>query len=708
MPRSRRCLRILAAVAVAAAATVVTAHVAALPAAAQSGAATLWGIDACDTAQDVVPGTVASLGQPEFIARYLSPNAPCSPYPALTSAEVSYAEAQGLGLMLIFDPGRFGSSNPGGAAEAQQAIQAALALGAPAGTAIYRDVEHSDPITAAYIQSWYQTFAASGSGFVPGFYENSFGGPFACASNPDGSTNSQPCSNGPGGYCQAEASMPALATGVVLWDSEPETEYGNPNYVPSPANALPWNPYPLPCANTTVAWQYLESGGMSGSYPSLDVDVDEFLSSASSLLWDASTYTPLTPFRVCDTREGAGTPCSGATADNPVGQGSALNVQVAGITDPESGESVPAGARALVLNVTAIGATTYTYLTVYPTGASPPNASNLNLSPGATQANLVVVPPGSGGDISVFNDQGQVNVAIDVEGYFAAPTTAGAGIVGLFHPIPPLRICDSRPFTATACSGTPLGAGQWTKVTVSGCPPGNPACSPSVPADGTAAAIALNLTAVSGTSFTFLSATPPNATDSCPTGPPAFSNLNVNGGTNQPNRVIVPLGPQQDVCLYNSLGTINFILDLNGWFGNGSESARGTYYHPLAPVRLCDTRSKTGTECSGDRLHPQQTLSFSVAGDDGVAAAAPNSSTPMALVANVTAVNGTANTYLTAYPAGSGSPPNASDLNATPHQTIPNLVIVQLGGSGSAGGDAALYNASGTIDAVVDVEGWFE
>ena len=39
----------------------------------------------------------------------------------------------------------------------------------------------------------------------------------------------------------------------------------------------------------------------------------------------------------------------------------------------------------------------------------------------------------------------------------------------------------------------------------------------------------------------------------------------MNPQTNVPNRVIVPLGPEQDVCVYNSLGSINFILDVNGW-----------------------------------------------------------------------------------------------------------------------------------------------
>jgi hypothetical protein len=69
--------------------------------------------------------------------------------------------------------------------------------------------------------------------------------------------------------------------------------------------------------------------------------------------------------------------------------------------------------------------------------------------------------------------------------------------------------------------------------------------------------------------------------------------------------------------------------------------------------------------------------------------------------ANVTAVDGTAGTFFTLYPA-SGSPPVASDVNVAGGQNRPNLVIVGL-----SAGDVDLYNDLGTINAIVDVEGWF-
>jgi hypothetical protein len=418
----------------------------------------------------------------------------------------------------------------------------------------------------------------------------------------------------------------------------------------------------------------------------------------------AGAYTALQPFRVCDTRSGNSTACSGETL-TPDGT---LDVQVTGV-EGGSGQSVPSDAQSVVLNVTAISGSADTYLTVFPAGSLVPTTSNLNVGAISNQANLVVVALGSGGQVGIYNSLGYINVAVDVEGYFAAPTVTSS-IPGLFHPMSPLRICDTRRGAGTACSGTSadnlLDQNQWTKVVVSGCPTGDPACSAPVPSNGTAAAVALNLTAVNGSASTFLSVVPPNGSDACPTGAPSFSNLNVGASDNLPNRVIVPLGPEQDVCVYNSLGSINFILDLNGWFGTGAESSQGAAFYAVSPLRLCDTRG-TGivgysTECAGETLSPGESLPVPVAGVDGLPASG-GTAPPVALIANVTAVAGTSETYFTLYPA-SASQPLASDLNVNASQNCPNLVIVQL----SSSGDVDLYNSLGYINAILDVAGWFQ
>src|SRR4029077_14147449 len=128
-----------------------------------------------------------------------------------------------------------------------------------------------------------------------------------------------------------------------------------------------------------------------------------------------------------------------------------------------------------------------------------------------------------------------------------------------------------------------------------GLPGGVPLSTPDIPTNGTAAAAVFNLTATAGTAPTFLSVTVPNGSDACPTSAPSFSNLNASPGISLPNRVISNLGPNQDICLYSALGSINFIIDVGGWFGTASAPA-GAHFYSVQPTRICDTRSGQGTE----------------------------------------------------------------------------------------------------------------
>src|SRR5262249_52213276 len=69
----------------------------------------------------------------------------------------------------------------------------------------------------------------------------------------------------------------------------------------------------------------------------------------------------------------------------------------------------PANAVAVVLNLTAAGPTAGTYESVVPTPlVGTPAVSNLNLAAGQTRANLVTVPIGTSGQITVFNSAGSV------------------------------------------------------------------------------------------------------------------------------------------------------------------------------------------------------------------------------------------------------------------------------------------------------------
>ena len=441
--------------------------------------------------------------------------------------------------------------------------------------------------------------------------------------------------------------------------------------------------------------QVMTSLGMSGKSSSIEYT---FIAPGA--------YTAVTPYRVCDTR-----PAGHGIVSNQCDTGSnhtlgSKGVVTAQITTTTSGE-VPVGAQAVVVNVTAIEhSSTSTYVTAYPALGSIPFASNINLAGGKVESNLAIVQLSAGGAISIFNAAGSTDVIVDVQGYFATPS----GPAGEFHPMPPLRRCDSR--SSTGCLGSatgPLQGGKWRDVVLSGLPAGAAVDTPSIPSMGAAAAV-FNLTATGGTAPTFVSIAPALANHTCPGGQPAFSNVNPSAGIALPNRVISLLGPNEDVCIYNAVGSINFITDVNGWFGSGSAPA-GALFYSVPPTRMCDTRPSNTSECTNSPLIAPRPEPIDVAGV--VAVPAWNVHTPpLAVVANLTAIAGTASTFFTLYPSDDNPKPTASDLNPSAGEVIANLAITSLSQTSQSGvyaqGYVSLYNAAGDINAILDVAGWFQ
>ncbi|MEU6933775.1 FlgD immunoglobulin-like domain containing protein [Streptomyces sp. NPDC046374] len=114
-------------------------------------------------------------------------------------------------------------------------------------------------------------------------------------------------------------------------------------------------------------------------------------------------FHPLAPARLVDTRKALG----GRT----LGPAQSLMLPIAGIG------GVPAsGASAVVLNLTGTGATRSTYLAAT-TVPGTPKVSSVNLLPGRTVPNLVVVPVVDG-KLYLYNHAGSTDVIVDVFGYF--------------------------------------------------------------------------------------------------------------------------------------------------------------------------------------------------------------------------------------------------------------------------------------------------
>lgn len=123
----------------------------------------------------------------------------------------------------------------------------------------------------------------------------------------------------------------------------------------------------------------------------------------------AASFVPIAPTRILDTRPA---PENVGGFLGPLGIGQTHTFQVTGVA------GVPSNATAVMMNVTVDKTTGPSFLTVFPAGAPQPTASNLNWVANTTIPNLVTVKIGAGGQVSIFNQNGKVQVIADVAGYF--------------------------------------------------------------------------------------------------------------------------------------------------------------------------------------------------------------------------------------------------------------------------------------------------
>jgi hypothetical protein len=162
---------------------------------------------------------------------------------------------------------------------------------------------------------------------------------------------------------------------------------------------------------------------------------------------DGAVFHGVAPVRLLNTRE-----------QTPVAAGESRPLVVAGAG------VVPPTAQAVVLNVTALGATAGTNVRAYPKGAAVPGTSNLNLAPGQTVANQVVARVGQDGQVLLRNAAGSTQLVVDLAGWFGPSgdgwdiswpqcTTAGSTISrlpdgGAFAVV---GVNRGVPFTANEC-----------------------------------------------------------------------------------------------------------------------------------------------------------------------------------------------------------------------------------------------------------------
>ncbi len=381
----------------------------------------------------------------------------------------------------------------------------------------------------------------------------------------------------------------------------------------------------------------------------------------------ATSLVALSPARLADTRAGQAT-IDGAGPKGAVGAGQTITLAVAG-----RGGVPSTGAGAVVLNVTVVGAGVVTYLTVWPSGSPRPTASSLNAASPAAVPNLVTTRLGADGSVSIFNAAGSVHLVVDVAGYYPA--------VGTFVAINPARLADTRAGQSTIDGQGPKGAlgpqGE-TVVAVAG--------RAGLPASGVTA-VALNLTVDQASSMTYLTVWPSGTVR------PLASSLNPSSPSPIANAVVVPLGSDGAVRVFNANGQAHVIVDIAGYFVGGGG------FTPMSPTRLVDTRPAYGTVDGGGPkgiIGARQTMTFIVTGRGGIPATGVG-----AVVFNLTADAATTPTYFTAWPTGAARP-LASNLNPSSSAAVANLVVAKVG----LDGRVSVLNDNGAAHMIVDVAGW--
>jgi len=464
----------------------------------------------------------------------------------------------------------------------------------------------------------------------------------------------------------------------------------------------------FPISNYDVAWgdgsSTNEGNGathtyaQAGTYDVVVSAVDSHGHTASTTVQATvagSDYTPYGPVRLLDTRNGTGVSKAGAVAGK-----STVKLKVAGAGT--TGDVIPSGITAVVMNVTVVSPTKNGLLTVYPdessngNGETVPGTSNLNFAANQTVPNLVTVPVGPNGVVDFYNGSaGSTQVLADVVGYYQQQ--AGSQYVS----VPPDRILDTR--NGDGASGAvkgPIAAGGNVTINVSWVGSITIEDPSDVP---TVTAVAVNLTAIDGSANGVITAYPTGETL------PTASNVNYPATRNIANMAIVPVGANGEITFHNnSSGTVNLAADLYGYFTTTTGFPAATFtdtnsvfepsaYLPLStPYRWLDTRQGDGPLVGGNSYAYPFTDNQYI---DGV-------------VLNATVVAPTTNGVLTLYPEDPGSTiPTASNINFLAGQNTPNMAIVSPGTYEDPQDDyyiAAYLNGKGQANLVADVFGVFE
>ncbi|GHE39455.1 hypothetical protein CP980_31695 [Streptomyces vinaceus] len=420
--------------------------------------------------------------------------------------------------------------------------------------------------------------------------------------------------------------------------------------------------------NVYVNHRYAEVGAHKITITATDTYHKVSATTTQDIVLDGSEFTPHTPTRLLDTRDGTGT---GAPAGRPVAPYTTTRVKIAG------NGGIPAGVTAVALNITATNASSGGHVIAYASGTKQPATSNVNFVAGQTVPNLAIVPVGEDGYVELANrSEGPVDLIADVTGYFTRSAASG------YTSVKPSRLVDTR--TGLGAAAGPVAGRTTFGVQVAG--------QGGLPAAGVTA-VALNITATGPKGSGHLTAFPSGQQA------PSTSSVNFTAGQTVANAVIVPVGPDGKINIRNGAwDPADVIVDVTGYYSADGKAA----YLPMEPERRFDSR--TGTwPLAGQDYHYETMWTSGRALE--------------AVVLNLTVTNTQGSGHLAVAPdpstvadriAGKAvrpTPPDSSVLNWTKGATVSNLVQASTGTSGVVD----IWNRGWEpTDLIVDIFGTYE
>jgi hypothetical protein len=382
-----------------------------------------------------------------------------------------------------------------------------------------------------------------------------------------------------------------------------------------------------------------------------------------------TTYVPITPVRVLDTRIGQG-------LSGKFSAGTARTWQVTGVGP------IPANAVAVTGNVTVTQQEAAGYLAVTPTATNLPPSSTINFPIADNRANNLAVPLSATGSLSAVYRGApaakKTHLIFDVTGYFLADDTGAT-----FTSITPARILDTRSDIGLAGKFV-NGTARQLLVTGGSIPP-------------TATAITGNLTVTQQSFGGYLSVSP-----TVPAPVPATSNLNFPVSDNRANGLYAPLDGTGHLWIVYKAGavgaTTHVILDVTGYFEPGTAGLR---FVPLNPGRIMDTRSIAFLSGLSGVFSANVARILPVDGHWGV----PVGTT--AITGNLTVTGQTGGGYISVSPGVPPPVPATSTLNFPLGDNRANGLVAPLNGSGDT--YLVFVGVSGkTTHLILDLSGYFE